>query len=185
MDFLYLQRSRDTNRIKGFQIYHSDGYNSFVFLSIVLNLLLSFFEAPASKLDYVTIANKGDKRGLIIGLQIASLVFYSVDIIFSLWLFGIWKVNRSKREAVKVAHDRGEYDDILETSHTAFRNSARQEKQFDLLTALRIVIWWSFVIDMLLPTYTTGSAKEDMSVNQIVFLLPYSAMLRPSQHSVE
>ena len=55
LDFLYFQRDFDIARVHGSRIFHSRAYGALVNLGIILNLSLSFLEAPASRMNYNTL----------------------------------------------------------------------------------------------------------------------------------
>jgi Ca2+-binding EF-hand superfamily protein len=174
MDYFYLQRSQDTARMRGYVVFHSRWYNALVFLGIVLNLSITFMEAPASQKDYFTKSNYAGRLPVITAVSVLALLTYVVDVVFQVWLFGVYIIERSSREAKKVTSSRGAIDNILlEGEHRG-----ASEKRLDTITMLRLAVLLGFIVDLCVP-YTTGSSKDDATNVQIVFLVPLTALLRP------
>ena len=68
LDFLYFQRDFDIARVHGYRIFHSRAYGTLVNFGIILNLSLSFLEAPASRMNYNTVAGTDENRMLTLSL---------------------------------------------------------------------------------------------------------------------
>jgi Ca2+-binding EF-hand superfamily protein len=174
IDYLYLQRKNDTKRLKGYNIYHSNGYNYFVAFSIYFGLCLAFFEAPSSRLGYITKDNAASFREWISVFRAISLILFAIDMTFQIWLFGIFSMDRTLKEAKKVkkTDNRGEFD-VVNDRQSVFN------KSLDPLVVCRSMILLFLFIDLLVPYTTGGESQDDPQSKQIVFLLPYSAIVRP------
>ena len=160
VDFLHLQRLGDTARIQGFRVYYSTPYYYFVVFSVLFNLTLSIFEAPASQHYHFTPNTVNLARPLIAALSVVSLLLYVVDVSFSVWLFGITQPSQADKLAC--------LDEIEPKNHN-----------INILFVCQGAILLSFLVDLALPAYTTGAANGDDASAQIVYLLPYTSLVRP------
>ena len=178
IDFLHLQRNNDVPRILAYKWFYSTQYFIFVTCSVILNLSLSFLEAPASSQNYFT-KNK-DEDGRILALKlvtILSILLYLFDLILEIWLFGIYEPDRSLKESrkVKTSHRRGKFDDINK------RNITDQHTMLNKIIVGKIILMLFFIIDTIAPVYYTGRgvlSPIDNEDTQLLFLLPYTALLR-------
>ena len=112
---IYFQRDFDIARVHGYRIFHSRAYGTLVNFGIILNLSLSLLEAPASRMNYNTVAGTDENRMLTLSLLSGiSVLLYAIDLAFEMWLFGIYEPDRSLKEARRVhAKDhRGKFDEV-------------------------------------------------------------------------
>ena len=65
----------------------------------MLNLSLSFLEAPASRQNYYTEYNNRDRIWTLYLMTFISIGAYAIDLFFETWLYGVYELDRSLKEA--------------------------------------------------------------------------------------
>jgi Ca2+-binding EF-hand superfamily protein len=171
VDYLYLQRQGNMFRLKMYYVYNSRLYNYCVVLSVLLGLSLSFFEAPASALEHFTATNYHERQSHILALSLVSLLLYALDLLFHIWLFGVLDEDRTLKDARS--------NQPVVEERRAGSKYCHPSSGINKMVVLRFMLLFALFVDILIPIYTTGAQNGDEAGTQIIFLLPYTALLRP------
>ena len=111
-----------------------------------VRLVFVIFEAPASASGHFTRTNYHESRNVIMVLSLLSLLLYGLDMLFQVWLFGVYDEDR----ALKNAHDEHRENG----RDTGVNNDyCVQLQKLNKLMLARLLIICCMFIDVLIPVY--------------------------------